>query len=151
VGERGAGKGVRAAEHDSGRSGRAPREVWGTGWARAGTGQAVSPARGARRGRGMCHRVGGGEGEIQGRGFGRGRECGKETEVGHDGGVEGVDAGDGFDAVGKMPTDATSTGMGRALMRDWRASRRAVGGVPGEGGITGGAGDARGMKTRAGG
>jgi hypothetical protein len=83
---------------------------------------------GARRWRGMCHRVGGGEGEIQGRGLGRGRECGKETEAGHDGGVEGVDAGDGFDAVGKMPTDATSTGMGRALMRDWRASW-----LPGEG------------------
>jgi hypothetical protein len=51
---RGCGQGVQVTERDSSGSGRAPTEVWGTGWARAGTDQAVSLARGARGGGGGC-------------------------------------------------------------------------------------------------
>lgn len=123
---------MRAAEHDSGGSGRAPREVWGTGWARAGTGQAVSPARGgARRGGGCATEWARARARSKGEGSAGAASVGKREAV-HDGGVEGVDAGDGFDAVGKMPTDATSTGMGRALMRDCRAGMARRCGIGGE-------------------
>jgi hypothetical protein len=92
------GSGVRATERNGDGSGRAPKEAWSTGWARAGTAQAMPPTLGTQGKGGGCATAwawdprGHGRGRDPRAGARQGSRVWERERRGHDGGMEGVDA-----------------------------------------------------------